>query len=142
MSKKLTLFIFISSFLLASCPSPDEDPRDNYPQNRDITLTVSSSDNDRMSEITSSIQGRGLEISRFSSGNSHLPLEQEFINKSIPFFTVVNITYRDNSGGKVGVPFEAYDIVLTIRIDSEIKAEKEIRITKSGIVDYVEFIFE
>tara|TARA_A100000171_G_scaffold44571_1_gene47515 strand:- start:9130 stop:9555 length:426 start_codon:yes stop_codon:yes gene_type:complete len=141
MFKQQLLSILTILILFSSCSS-DDDPRDNYPQTRDITMSVSSSDNERMSDITFSIDGTGIEVSDFSSSDSHLPLSKDYLNKTIPYFTVLNITYRDNSGGAVGVPFEPYNITLQIRVDAEIKAEKEITITESGTVDYIEFIFE
>lgn len=141
MFKKQLLSILTIFILFSSCTS-DDDPRDNYPQTRDISMSVSSTDDERMSDITFSIHGSGIEISDFSSSDSHLPFSRNYRNKTIPFFTKLNITYRDNSGGAVGVPFEPYNITLQIRVDSEIKAEKEITITESGTVDYVEFTFE
>lgn len=141
MLKKSLLLVITLGLLIISCSS-DPDPRDNYPQNLDITFSVSSSDNDRLSDITFNIEGEGISISDFSSSASHLPINKDYLNKSIPYFTTLGITYRDNSGGEVGIPFEPYNIVLIIRVDSEIKAEKEITITESGTTDFVIFKFD
>tara|TARA_R110000796_G_scaffold185330_2_gene302109 strand:- start:198832 stop:199257 length:426 start_codon:yes stop_codon:yes gene_type:complete len=141
MFKRQLLSILTIFILFSSCTS-DDDPRDNYPQNRDISMSVSSTDDERMSDITFSINGSGIEISDFSSSDSHLPFSRNYINKTIPFLTLLNITYRDNSGGPVGAPFEPYKITLKIRVDSETKAEKEVTITESGTVDYIEFSFK
>ena len=64
------------------------------------------------------------------------------MNQTITFSTVLNITYRDNSGGEVGVLFDPYTINLNIRADSETMVEKEITITESGTTDSVLFTFE
>lgn len=138
MLKKQLLLVVTVVFLTISCAS-DDDSRDNYPQNKNISFTVTSSDNNRQSDITLAIQGKGIDVSDFSSSESHLPFTKDYLNQTMAFLTTLDITYRDNSGG--GVPFEPYTIKLKISTDSEALTEKEITITKSGTTDFVDFTF-
>ncbi|MCK0158233.1 hypothetical protein MWU65_13645 [Cellulophaga sp. F20128] len=140
MFKKQLLLVVTVVFLTVSC-GPDDDPRDNYPQNKDISFVITSSDNNRQSDITLAIQGKGIDVSDFSSGESHLPFTKDYLNQKIAFLTTLDITYRDNSGGEVGVSFEPYNIKLKISADSETLTEKEITITESGTTDFVDFTF-
>jgi hypothetical protein len=125
--------------LFSSCD--DDDPRDNYPQTHDISFSVTSSDNSRQSVVDVSIIGEGVEISDKSVGNTHLPYKKDFFNQRIPFSTLLGISYQDNSGGAIGVPFVPYTIKITIKVGSEIKAEKEIEITESRLITSTEYIF-
>lgn len=138
---KKQLLAVIALVLLISCSS-DDDPRDNYPQSKNISFSATSSDNNRQSVITLDIQGAGIDISAFSSSESHLPFNKDYLNQTIAFSTRLNITYRDNSGGQVGVPFEPYTIKLSITADSETIVEKEILITESGITDSALYFFD
>ncbi|GMN08373.1 hypothetical protein MTsPCn9_09920 [Croceitalea sp. MTPC9] len=140
MIKKQFLAITILALLTLSCSS-DDDPRDNYPKKKDISFSVTSSDTDRLSRVTIKIIGNGVEISNSSYSQSHLPLTREYLKQSIPFQTLLGITYEDNSGGEIGVPFEPYNIKFIIKVDSETVAEKEITINGPGTVDSVEFTF-
>tara|TARA_R110002051_G_scaffold290773_1_gene354393 strand:+ start:26381 stop:26803 length:423 start_codon:yes stop_codon:yes gene_type:complete len=140
MFKKKVLAVIVLVIVI-SCSS-DDDPRDNYPQNKNISFSVTSSDNNKQSDISLEIQGEGVNISDFSSSESHLPFTKDYFNQRITFSTIFNITYRDNSGGEVGVPFEPYTIKLSIRSDSETIVEKEITITESGATDSVRYSFD
>lgn len=141
MNIKRLLLVFTLLVFIMSC-SPYDDPRDNYPQRHDITFLVTSSDENRLSDITFTIQGNGIDVSTFSSSDSHLPLAEDYFNQKIPYFTSLGISYRDNSGGEVGVPFESYDIRLIIKVDAETRAEKEVTITESGFTDFLIFTFD
>tara|TARA_R110002049_G_scaffold248583_3_gene423060 strand:+ start:161 stop:586 length:426 start_codon:yes stop_codon:yes gene_type:complete len=141
MFKKKLLAIITFVFLIISCSS-DDDPRDNYPQIKNISFSVTSSDNNRLSDITFTIQGEGIDISDFSSSESHLPITRSYLNQSIAFLTTLDITYRDNSGGEIGVPFIPYTIKLKVSADSETLVEKEVIITESGTTDFVFFTFK
>ena len=138
---KKQLLAVITLLLIISCKS-DDDPRDNYPQSKNISFSATSSDNNRQSVITHGIQGEGIDISAFSSSELHLPFTKDYLNQTIAFSTALSITYRDNSGGEVGVPFDPYTIKLNISADSETIVEKEITITESGTTDSVLFTFE
>lgn len=140
MIKKQLLAITTLALLTLACSS-DDDPRDNYPKKKDILFSVTSSDTNRFSRITFQIIGNGVEITNSSYSESHLPLIKEYLNQSIPFLTSLAITYNDNSGGEIGVPFEPYNIEFKIRVDAETVAEKEITINESGTIDSVEFTF-
>lgn len=138
---KKQLLAVITLLVLISCSS-DDDPRDNYPQSKNISFSVTSSDNNRQSVITLDMQGEDIDISAFSSSESHLPFTKDYLNQTIAFSTTLNITYRDNSSGEVGVPFEPYTIKLSIRSDSETIVEKEITITESGTTDSALYFFD
>ena len=138
---KKQLLAVITLLVLLSCSS-DDDPRDNYPQSKNISFSVTSSDNNRQSVITLDMQGEDIDISAFSSSESHLPFTKDYLNQTITFSTILNITYRDNSGGEVGVPFEPYTIKLSISANSETIVEKEITITESGTTDTALYFFD
>lgn len=42
----------------------------------------------------------------------------------------------------MGVPFEPYTIKMTIRVDDEIVESKEVTISESGQVDFVNYSFQ
>lgn len=140
MIKKKLFAVYTIVLLIISCSS-DDDPRDNYPQIRDIVFSVTSSDNTRMSDITFTIQSNAIDISEFSSSESHLPKTNSYLKQSIPFQTTLDISFRDNSGGKIGVPFEPYTINLKISADLETLAEKEVLIQESGATEFVFFTY-
>lgn len=140
MLKNQLLLVFTLVLLTISCSS-DDDPREDYPQSKDISFSVTSSDNSRQSDITLAIQGQGIDISNFSHGESHLPFTKHYLNQTIAYSTSLYITYRDISGGEVGIPFDPYTIKLKIGADSETLVEKEITITESGTTDSVLFTF-
>jgi hypothetical protein len=142
MIKKQLLAVITLVFLTISCSS-DDDPRDNYPQNRDITFSITSSDNNRLSEIEFNIEGDGIKKSESSYSESHLPKTQSYLSQSIPYSTLLWIHYKDNSKiENIGTPFSPYTIKLEIKVDTEIVAEKEIIINERGAVDSLGFTFE
>jgi hypothetical protein len=141
MIKKQLLAVITLVFLTISCSS-DDNPRDNYPQNRDITFSITSSDNNRLSEIEYTIEGDGINILESSYSESHLPKTKSYLSQLIPYSTILGIHYRDNSGGEVGIPFNPYTIMVEIKVDSKIVAEKETTINESGTVEFLNFIFD
>ncbi|WP_117884141.1 hypothetical protein [Aureibaculum luteum] len=140
MIKKRLLAIITLVCLTISCSS-DDDPRDNYPQNKDITFSITSSDDNRLSEIEYTIEGDGVNILEASYSESHLPNAKSYLSQSIPYSTSLGIHYKDNSGGGVGIPFNPYVIKLEIKVDSKVVAEKETTINESGTVEFLNFIF-
>ncbi len=78
--KKQLLAVITLVFLTISCSS-DDDPRDNYPQNRDITFSITSSDNNRLSEIKYTIEGNGINILESSYSDSHLPKTKSYLSQ-------------------------------------------------------------
>jgi hypothetical protein len=138
--KKQLLVVMVLLFLTISCSS-DEDSRDNYPQNKDITFSITSSDNNRLSTIEYTIEGDDLNIFESSYSESHLPKTNNYLSLSIPYSTNLEIYYKDNSGGEVGVPFDPYTILLEIKVDSNVIAEKEATINETGTVETLDFIF-
>jgi hypothetical protein len=142
MLKKQLLAVITLVLLTISCSS-DDDPRDNYPQNRDITFSVTSSDNNRLSEIEYKIEGDGITILESSYSESHLPKTKSYLSQSIPYATLLWINYKDNSKiENIGIPFSPYTIKLEIKIDTEIVAEKETTIIERGTVEYLDFTFD
>ena len=85
--------------------------------------------------------GSDKEVYHSSYSNDHLPLTRNYPAHKVKRFTLLGIQYSDNSAGAVGEAFEPYTVNLEIKVDSEIKAEKEITIAEGGQVDSVSFTF-
>lgn len=137
--KKLTLSTFVL-LLVLSC-SDEPAPFEAYPQTHDIRFTIEASDK-RGSEIDLDIEGDNLDISWRSSSNDNLPLDISYPNTTVAYLTIATINYRDLSEVQVGVPFEPYTIKMTIRVDDEIVESKEVTISESGQVDFVNYSFQ
>ena len=88
------------------------------------------------------IEGDNLDISWRSSSNGNLPLDISYPNTTVAYLTIATINYRDLSEVQVGVPFEPYTIKMTIRVDDEIVESKEVTISESGQVDFVNYSFQ
>lgn len=138
---KKILQILLLTFVITSC-STDDDSSKKYPQQQNITFFVASTDNSRLSNIEFEIMNSEVEVSHSSYSNVHLPLTKHYLNHKIKEFTILEITYIDNSGGAVGVPFEPYTVTLIINLGSEVIAEKEFTVTESGHVDFVNYSFD
>ena len=136
--KKLILSTF-TLLLVLSC-SDEPAPFEAYPQTHDIRFTIEASDK-RGSEIDLDIEGDNLDISWRSSSNDNLPLDISYPNTTVAYLTIATINYRDLSEVQVGVPFEPYTIKMTIRVDDEIVESKEVIISESGQVDFVNYSF-
>lgn len=137
--KKLILSTF--ALLLALSCSDEPAPFEAYPQTHDIRFTIEASDK-RGSEIDLDIEGDNLDISWRSSSNDNLPLDISYPNTTVAYLTIATINYRDLSEVQVGVPFEPYTIKMTIRVDDEIVESKEVTISESGQVDFVNYSFQ
>ena len=137
--KKLILSTF-TLLLVLSC-SDEPAPFEAYPQTHDIRFTIEASDK-RGSEIDLDIEGDNLDISWRSSSNDNLPLDISYPNTTVAYLTIATINYRDLSEVQVGVPFEPYTIKMTIRVDDEIVESKEVIISESGQVDFVNYSFQ
>ena len=137
--KKLILSTFVL-LLVLSC-SDEPAPFEAYPQTHDIRFTIEASDK-RGSEIDLDIEGDNLDISWRSSSNDNLPLDISYPNTTVAYLTIATINYRDLSEVQVGVPFEPYTIKMTIRVDDEIVESKEVTISESGQVDFVNYSFQ
>ncbi|MBO6662242.1 MAG: hypothetical protein JJ862_18295 [Roseivirga sp.] len=137
--KKLILSTF-ALLLVLSC-SDEPAPFEAYPQTHDIRFTIEASDK-RGSEIDLDIEGDNLDISWRSSSNGNLPLDISYPNTTVAYLTIATINYRDLSEVQVGVPFEPYTIKMTIRVDDEIVESKEVTISESGQVDFVNYSFQ
>jgi hypothetical protein len=137
--KKLILSTF-ALLLVLSC-SDEPAPFEAYPQTHDIRFTIEASDK-RGSEIDLDIEGDNLDISWRSSSNDNLPLDISYPNTKVAYLTIATINYRDLSEVQVGVPFEPYTIKMTIRVDDEIVESKEVTISESGQVDFVNYSFQ
>ncbi|KYG71512.1 MULTISPECIES: hypothetical protein [Roseivirga] len=137
--KKLILSTF-ALLLVLSC-SDEPAPFEAYPQTHDIRFTIEASDK-RGSEIDLDIEGDNLDISWRSSSNDNLPLDISYPNTTVAYLTIATINYRDLSEVQVGVPFEPYTIKMTIRVDDEIVESKEVTISESGQVDFVNYSFQ
>lgn len=139
MKNILPILLLIS--VLTSC-STDDDSGNKDLGNHDIFFSVTSTDDNRFSNIEYKIMNSEVDINHSSYSNVHLPLSRNFFNQKIKEFTILEVNYRDNSGGAVGVPFEPYTVTLIITVDAEVKAEKEFTVTESGHVDHVEYMFD
>lgn len=137
--KKLILSTF-ALLLVLSC-SDEPAPFEAYPQTHDIRFTIEASDK-RGSEIDLDIEGDNLDISWRSSSNDNLPLDISYPNTTVAYLTIATINYRDLSEVQVGVPFEPYTLKMTIRVDDEIVESKEVTISESGQVDFVNYSFQ
>ena len=137
--KKLILSTY-ALLLVLSC-SDEPAPFEAYPQTHDIRFTIEASDK-RGSEIDLDIEGDNLDISWRSSSNDNLPLDISYPNTTVAYLTIATINYRDLSEVQVGVPFEPYTIKMTIRVDDEIVESKEVTISESGQVDFVNYSFQ
>lgn len=137
--KKLILSTF-TLLLVLSC-SDEPAPFEAYPQTHDIRFTIEASDK-RGSEIDLDIEGDNLDISWRSSSNDNLPLDISYPNTTVAYLTIATINYRDLSEVQVGVPFEPYTLKMTIRVDDEIVESKEVTISESGQVDFVNYSFQ
>ncbi len=137
--KKLILSTFVL-LLVLSC-SDEPAPFEAYPQTHDIRFTIEASDK-RGSEIDLDIEGDNLDISWRSSSNDNLPLDISYPNTKVAYLTIATINYRDLSEVQVGVPFEPYTLKMTIRVDDEIVESKEVTISESGQVDFVNYSFQ
>lgn len=137
--KKLILSTF-ALLLVLSC-SDEPAPFEAYPQTHDIRFTIEASDK-RGSEIDLDIEGDNLDISWRSSSNDNLPLDISYPNTKVAYLTIATINYRDLSEVQVGVPFEPYTLKMTIRVDDEIVESKEVTISESGQVDFVNYSFQ
>lgn len=136
---KKFLQILLLVLLFTSC-STKENPSEET-SIHDIAFSVSSTDESRLSRIDFNILGSDREVKHTSYSNTHLPLSRSFLQHRVNMFTNLGIGYTDNSAGAVGEPFEPYSITLQIKVDNEVKAEKEVNITEAGQVDFVEFTF-
>lgn len=136
---KKILLVILLGLVVGSCST--EDDVSEKTTNHDIVFSVSSTDNSRLSNIDFNILGSEQEVKHSSYSNTHLPLSRTFLNHKVNMFTNLGIGYTDNSGGAVGESFEPYTVTLEIRVDTEVKAEKDITITESGQVDFVTFSF-
>lgn len=134
--KKFLQILFVT-VLLTSC-STDDDPSKKV-EFHNITFSVSSTDNNRLSQILFEIKNSEENVYHSSYSNVHLPLTRNFVNHKITEFSFLEITYIDNSGGGVGETFEPYSVTLLIKVGAEIKAEKVFTVTESGHVDFVAY---
>lgn len=136
--KKL-LLVLLLGFLITAC-STEDDPSEKIAIH-DITFSVSSTDDSRLSGIDFNILGSEKEVMHSSYSNAHLPLSRTFLNHEVKRFTELGIGYTDNSAGPVGEPFEPYSITMQIKVDAEVKAEKTVEIIEAGQVEFVTFGF-
>lgn len=134
--KRKLLILFLALFIV-SCSSDDDTTEEIH----DISFLVRSTDDSRQSRIEFNIMGSDKEVYHSSYSNDHLPLTRNYPAHKIKRFTLLGIQYSDNSAVAVGEAFEPYTVTLEIKVDSEIKAEKEITITEGGQVDSVSFTF-
>ena len=134
---KKILQIFFLALFVVSCSS-DDDPTEEI---HDVSFSVRSTDDSRQSHIEFNIMGSDKEVYHSSYSNDHLPLTRNYPAHKVKRFTLLGIQYSDNSAGAVGEAFEPYTVTLEIKVDSEIKAEKEITIAEGGQVDSVSFTF-
>ena len=138
MKKTLLILLLISVF--SSC-STDDDSENIRTANHDISFSVTSTDDSRLSNVELKIMNNEVEINESSYSNTHLPLTRNFDDQKIKQFTILEVNYRDNSDVIIGVPFEPYTVSLVIKVDDKVKAEKEFTVSESGYVDAVVFIF-
>lgn len=134
--KKL-LPIFLIAIVFASCSVEDDVSEEIH----DISFSVESTDENRLSQIQFRIMDSRQDIHHSSYSNEHLPLTGNFPQQKVQRSTRLEIDYLDNSSFAVGETFEPYTVTLRIKVDSRVMAEKEYTITEAGQVEYVIYTF-
>lgn len=130
---KRILTLLICSMVMFACSS-DDNSESWAVENVDITFNVISSDNSRVSDISCSIEGKGISAGDQSYSNEHLPYSKAYIDHNIASETVMTLNFTDDTSAD-GSVFEPYSVTLYIALDGEQVTEKQVTIEEEGTAE-------
>ncbi|MBT1696655.1 hypothetical protein KK083_07210 [Fulvivirgaceae bacterium PWU4] len=128
---KTTLILLPALFFLAAC---SDDDTNGFPRKADIEIVIDAYDRHRLTEVETIVYGTDLELKTNSSANDHLPYKRTYLNQEIPYLTMVNVTFKDNSLVQIGASFVPYTMQIQVEINGEVALSEQHTIAEQGQV--------